>query len=424
VLTFVEDHGVISNCEAAGNGDSGIYPGAGADTTDHRYKKFYPKYRYSQVIRDCDSHHNTGGFSGTDSHGTLVTHNNFYDNSLGFTTDVFTAPGHPGFPQHGNVIRDNKFYGNNFNPYQQSSDVKPFIASPVGTGLWLAGGNANVVQGNYFFDNWRRGTMLFAVPDATVCGPPPVGSSTPVPGCNPAGVSTSYDNRFAGNTFGTAPSGQTRPNGLDMWWDSFPGNTGNCFYDNKAAAGKRVTSEPLVLPDCLGGTRPELSVGTGDLANESELVACLAGFTVSGYPAGNGTLCSWTTTPPRPSDGSPLPSTGAPLRVRHRLSQRPVAPALQALRPRPVDRRRAEGAGGASAGVDLTSGPGEPGVHAGKVELVHLRLVAYGRQRPPARHGAADPQPRRRQDQRLTGRRDELRLRCRDERRPCRDALR
>jgi hypothetical protein len=312
VLTFVEDHGVISNCEAAGNGDSGLYPGAGADTTDHRYKKFYPKYRYSQVIRDCDSHHNTGGFSGTDSHGTLVTHNNFYDNSLGFTTDVFTAPGHPGFPQHGNVIRDNSFYGNNFNPYQQGSDVQPFIASPVGTGLWLAGGNANTVQGNYFYDNWRRGTMLFAVPDATVCGPPPVGSSTPVPGCNPAGVSTSYDNRFTGNSFGTTPSGQTKPNGLDMWWDSFPGNTGNCFYDNKAAAGKSVTSEPVLLPDCLGGTKPELSVGTGDVANESELVACLAGFTVSGYPAGNGTLCSWTTTPPKPSDGGPLPSTGAP----------------------------------------------------------------------------------------------------------------
>ncbi len=27
VLTFVEDHGVIQNCEAAGNGDSGRIPG-------------------------------------------------------------------------------------------------------------------------------------------------------------------------------------------------------------------------------------------------------------------------------------------------------------------------------------------------------------------------------------------------------------
>jgi hypothetical protein len=306
VLTFVEDHGVIQNCEAAGNGDSGIYPGAGADTTDKRYKKFYPKYRYSQVLRYCDSHHNTGGFSGTNSHGTLVTHNNFYDNSLGYTTDVFTAPGHPGFPQHGNVIAHNNFYSNNFNPYTADSDVEPFIASPVGTGLWLAGGNANVLRYNRFYDNWRRGVMLFAVPDATVCGPPPVGSSTPVPGCDPSSLSTSYDNRFHHNVMGVSPSGKAEPNGVDFWWDSFPGNTGNCWWANTAAAGQSVTSEPLLLPSCSDGTAPETSVGVGDVINESELVACLAGFTVVGYPNGDPTTCSWTTTPDKPS-GSALP---------------------------------------------------------------------------------------------------------------------
>src|SRR5213076_3361063 len=65
VLTFVEDHGLMSNCEAAGNGDSGIYPGAGAKTNAGRDTKVYPVARYSQEIRDCDSHHNTGGYSGT-----------------------------------------------------------------------------------------------------------------------------------------------------------------------------------------------------------------------------------------------------------------------------------------------------------------------------------------------------------------------
>ena len=40
----------------------------------------------------------TGGYSGTDATRRLHD-NNFYDNSLGFTTDVFTAAGHPGFPQ-------------------------------------------------------------------------------------------------------------------------------------------------------------------------------------------------------------------------------------------------------------------------------------------------------------------------------------
>lgn len=304
VLTFVEDHGVMQDCEAAGNGDSGLYPGSGADSTDKRYVPFYPTYRYSQVIRRCDSHHNTGGFSGTDSHGTLITENNFYDNALGFTTDVFTAAGHPGFPQHGNVIEKNNFYSNNFNPFVPDTDVAPFIAAPVGTGLWLAGGNANEVRDNHFYDNWRRGTMLFAVPDALVCGPPPVGGSTPVPGCNVLGVSTSYDNRFHGNQMGVSPSGEVKPNGTDFWWDAFPTNTGNCWWSNTAAPGKKITSSPGVLPGCLGGTAPATSIGTGNLLAEAELVACFAGFTVSGYPAGNGTLCTWSHTPPAPSQGA------------------------------------------------------------------------------------------------------------------------
>jgi hypothetical protein len=308
VLTFVGDHGLVQNCDAAGHGDSGLYPGSGADsTTAKRYKAFYPKERYSQVFRACDSHHNTGGFSGTNSHGTLVTENNFYDNSLGFTTDVFTAPGHPGFPQFGNTVEKNNFYDNNFNVFDENSDVEPFIPAPVGTGLWLAGGNDNIVRNNRFYDNWRRGTMLFAVPDATVCGPPPVGSDTPVPGCNELSVSTSFGNRQYDNIMGVDPDGKVKPNGIDFWWDAFPGNTGNCWWGNKAAPGKKVTTSPLLLPNCVNGSLPATSIGLGDALNQAELVACLAGFTVSGYPAGNGDICNWTTTPEPPGDNSILP---------------------------------------------------------------------------------------------------------------------
>ena len=52
----------------------------------------------------------------------------------------------------------------------------------VGTGLWIAGGNSNVVRYNRFYDNWRRGTMLFAVPNALICGP--TASGPPVTGCS------------------------------------------------------------------------------------------------------------------------------------------------------------------------------------------------------------------------------------------------
>ncbi|MFL6060465.1 MAG: right-handed parallel beta-helix repeat-containing protein [Marmoricola sp.] len=318
VLTFVEDHGVIENCEAAGNGDSGIYPGSGAPTLVNRDTSFYPTARYSQVMRFCDSHHNAGGFSGTDSHGTLITHNNFYDNALGFTTDVFTAAGHPGFPQQGNVVQNNNFYSNNFNPYAKGSDVAPFIGSPVGTGLWLAGGNNNVVRNNHFYDNWRRGMMLFAVPDATVCGPILGDTKTPIPGCKVAGISTSFGNDIYGNTMGVAPSGAVRPNGTDFWWDSFPGNTGNCYWGNKAAPGKKVTSSPAHLPSCANGTKPSTSIGTGNILGEAELLACLAGYQLEGYPQGSSTYCSWNKTPAKPGGTARTAATSTSFRAAQR----------------------------------------------------------------------------------------------------------
>ncbi len=301
VLTFVADHAQISNCEAAGNGDSGVYPGSSAPTLVGADKSFYPDApRYSTRLTQCDLHHNTGGFSGTNSSGVRIDHNNFFDNALGFTTDVFTAAGHPGFPQHGNVIEDNNFYNNNFNPFQPGSDVEPFIGAPVGTGLWLAGGNANVVRSNSFWDNWRRGLMLFAVPDATVCGPV-LGSGTPVPGCSTTSISTSYDNRVYGNKMGVAPDGTAKPNGTDLWWDAFPTNTGNCFWNNTGPGGKNATTNSLLgLPNCLNGAVPALSIGLGNPVAEAELVACLAGYQISGYPHGDEQICSWPLTPAKP----------------------------------------------------------------------------------------------------------------------------
>ena len=297
VLTFVEDHGLIQNCDAVGSGDSGLYPGAGAKTSAGRDTHFYPTFRYSQEIRDCDSHHNLAGYSGTDGSGTHVDHNNFYDNSLGFTTDVFTAPGHPGFPQQGDLVEYNNFYSNNFNPYAPGSDIAPTEPEPVGTGLWIAGGNDDVVRYNHFYDNWRRGAMLFAVPDATVCGPV-IGASIPVPGCDPTKFSTSYRDSFYGNVMGVAPGGTVKPNGTDFWWDDYPTNTGNCWYQNTAAPGAPVTTSPANLPNCNNGTDPSTSIGTGDPANEAELTSCFAGITAGG--GYNPAFCPWFAEPPKP----------------------------------------------------------------------------------------------------------------------------
>ncbi|MEA2202130.1 MAG: hypothetical protein QOI89_2726 [Solirubrobacteraceae bacterium] len=304
VLTFVEDHGVMQNCDAAGHGDSGLYPGAGADTGNQRDVSIDPVFRYSQEIRNCDSHHNAGGYSGTDGNAVYVHDNNFYDNALGFTTDVFTAAGHPGFPQDSDLVEKNNFYSNNFNPYAPGSDVAPSVPLPVGTGLWIAGGNDDVVRDNRFYDNWRRGAMLFAVPDQTVCGPAGVDPSL-LAGCNPAAVppSTSYRDQFYGNVMGRAPDGTIKPNGTgdvttgrtDFWWDQFTGNTGNCWHDNTGQDGTAasVTSTPLapLLPSACDAT----SVGTGGPQQEAELLNCLADITFDTRQ------CPWFTTPSKPS---------------------------------------------------------------------------------------------------------------------------
>jgi hypothetical protein len=297
VLTFVEDHGLMKNCDAAGFGDSGLYPGAGAETGDQGVKEgFESKRRYNQRITHCDSHHSALGYSGTDGNGVRVDHNNFYDNAMGFSTDVFTASGHPGYPQDSDSVDHNNFYSNNFNPYLDTSEIKPSVPVPVGTGMWIAGGNTNYIRDNRFYDNWRRATMLYSVPDAFVCTQP---DDNNLHGCDPSKIQTSFGNQYSGNILGVAPNGTVMPNGQDFWWDSFSGNTGNCWYSNTAAPGRSLNNSPASLPDCSGGKDPSSSVGTGDPANESELIGCLAAVEQDNKKPGT-MGCTWFDTPPKP----------------------------------------------------------------------------------------------------------------------------
>ncbi len=282
VLTFVEDHGLMQNCEAAGSGDSGLYPGAGAEGGDQTTES---KRRYTQQVRFCDSHHNALGYSGTSGNSVKVDHNNFYDNANGWSTDVFTASGHPGFPQDSDLIEHNNFYSNNFNPYLPGSDVEPTVPVPVGVGMWIAGGNHNIIRNNRFYDNWRRGAMLFQVPNAFVggCGEPSV------PDCDPTELSTSHNNEYRDNIMGVAPNGNRKPNGTDFWWDDTKTSRGNCWVDNTGSNGKKsgVTTDPANLPTACG-----TSSGSGlAVDNFTELVTCID----ITNPA-----CTWDETPPKP----------------------------------------------------------------------------------------------------------------------------
>src|SRR3954468_17745199 len=245
LLTFVADHSLIENCDGWGAGDSALYPGASADLGEAVAAS---DRRYGTELRNCDMHHSALGYSGTDGNAVWVHDNQFYDNKMGISTDVFTAPGHPGFPQDSDLVENNVFHYNNFNtflppcapgvkpkppipgensadPKGNCSDVEPTVPVPVGVGLWIAGGNANIVRNNRFYDNWRRGTMLFQVPEVFVCPPDTQDQGA---GCDPSAVPrvTSYRNRFYSNKMGVAPDGSVQSNGnnpaagfADFWWD-------------------------------------------------------------------------------------------------------------------------------------------------------------------------------------------------------------
>jgi Right handed beta helix region len=314
VLTFTSDHGLIHQCDAKGSGDSALYPGAAPETGEQTTEG---ARRYNTELAHCDMHHSAAGYSGTDANGVWVHDNHLYDNANGFTTDVFTAAGHPGFPQDSDLVENNQFYSNNFNPYlppcgagqkpgphgpsQGCSDFDPTVPMPVGTGMWIAGGNGNIVRNNHFFNNWRRGAMLFSVPDAFVCTDP----NEQIPGCDASQVNTSFRNQFYGNTMGRAPNGIPDPNGLDFWWDQqglnpHP-NSANCWFNNTGPDGTAgsitslpPSSGPLAIPPNKLPDDCNNSVAAGGVPQAGELLTC------STAPQGDASQCAWFATPPEP----------------------------------------------------------------------------------------------------------------------------
>lgn len=283
-LTFASDHGLYVDCEAHGNGDSGIYPGAAS-----------PQYgaRHAIEITRCSSHHNMAGLGGTAGNSLWVHDNDFYDNSVGVALDSL-FPNHPGMPQGYSRFEGNRIFGNNQDFYRYHRDgtcalaselrgyeqgvVCPTGPAPVGTGILLAGGNANEFSGNWIWDNWRYGTVQFWVP-------------APFRGENdPAKLfDTSHFNRYVGNQVGASPAGVLGRNGTDFWWDEE--GTGNCWQGTLTADGQPPSSDPAVLPDC--SAAPVFSPPN---QTKTAWTACLAWRPWNVDPPG----CVWTTAPTEP----------------------------------------------------------------------------------------------------------------------------
>jgi hypothetical protein len=296
-LMFTSDHGLTTDCEGVGQGDSAIYPGAAPETAEQTTEG---RRRVNNTITRCDIHHNTLGYSGTMGNGTRVVGNHFYDNSTAIATDSFYAGGHPGYPQDGARFENNQIYSNNFNSFVASSDVEPKVPVPVGVGILIAGGNGNLVRNNRMWDNWRRATMLINVPDSF--------SNQNATTAN----SVSHRNEYVNNVMGIAPNGDKVPNGVDFWWDEAPDQHDNCWHDNG-----EVTTDPPgpLMPTSCTNTSAGVTYGPKFAGELAPCAGSIAGG--GGYDA---STCPWFRTPEKPSSGGggtggsmlPVRASGAP----------------------------------------------------------------------------------------------------------------
>jgi hypothetical protein len=246
-LTFADDHGLYANCEAYGNGDSGIYPGAAHNIN---VSSGHVAPRYAIEVRDCYSHDNTLGYSGTAGDSVWAHDNTFTHNETGVSTDS-AFPNHPGMPQNHALFERNQIADNNadYNGYVRDGTctkdraqrgyehgvVCPSVGVPTGTGIINPGGNWNIWRDNYIFGNDYAGILTTWVPgfirNANSWG---------------AQFDTSHHNRYLGNTMGVTPNGRKLPNGMDFWWDGQ--GTDNCWQSARPAG-----TEPLAMPVCGDG---------------------------------------------------------------------------------------------------------------------------------------------------------------------------
>jgi hypothetical protein len=320
VLSFTADHGIMEYCETYGNGDSGIYPGAGPNAR-HGQPDAHG-HVYGIVVHHCDSHDNLMGWSSTAGNGTWGHHNKFHHNGAGVVNDAL-VPNHPGMPPDHSKYTENLFYSNNKNlfsdgpipPGTYTDDTQtgrdeyckqppsqrdlrvvcPSFMMPVGSGLVLAGGNDHIVENNYFFDNWRLGSMLIYVPAAVREETDPSRQSDV--SNNVRQANNCMDSRPFGPLdtdqvdFAACEGSQDR-NGVDFFWDEQEGtdclevdqstdpcvdaadNRGNCWSANQGFDGQVYTSDPpaLVMPACPGIDLPR----PPNASKSAFLVPCIA----------------------------------------------------------------------------------------------------------------------------------------------------
>jgi len=310
ILAFTTDHGLIKDCEASYNGDSGVYPGSQADVNSTSTTTG-PLSRYAVEVTGCEIHHNALGVSGTAGNSVYFHDNDVHDNAAGYVADSFVG-NHPGMPQDHAWITGNRIHGNNSNYFKEfvhsgicdkkpvergygTGTVCPAFPVPVGTGILLAGGNYNFINANLIYDNWRAGAMLFWVPGA-IRGDYEPGQQ----------YDTSNGNHYTKNRLGFHPSGVTQPNGVDFSWDEQ--GVGNCWGDNVSSTGTVTDDhEVIALPDCSG------SGSVSPIGNVTKTARNVPCATYDRVEEPNPVGCTWFNSPVMPANRENAPGETTPV---------------------------------------------------------------------------------------------------------------
>jgi len=292
ILTFASDHGLITNCETYGNGDSGVYPGG---TSDINRDRGFDVPRYAIEVTACHSHDNLLGYSGTGGDSVWVHDNELDHNTAGASMDSL-FPNHPGLPQNHALFEHNLIHSNNSNYYPYVRDgtcarpylqrgiekgvVCPVLGVPIGSGVLVIGGDYNLFRHNWIYDNWKVGFVQAWAPglarnDFQL----------------PAQEDTSSNNRYLGNHMGADATGRSLPNGLDFYWDGQ--GQGSCWQAEHPSG-----TVPFAVPGCPGGG------GVMRLVSDPNALVlfatCInADMPMRTFPAG----CDWFDTPPQPGSG-------------------------------------------------------------------------------------------------------------------------
>ena len=249
LFSYASDNGLYTDCIAEGGGDSGLYIGANPDTSP----------RFAAEVRNTIMRHSALGFSGTQGTSIWMHDNDVYDNAIGLSFD--TENDHQNFPQRKSLIENNLLHDNNFDIYAADSDVPArgpaydFFRYPVGTGMWLIGGEDNIIRNNIVWNNIRFGFII-------------AGNALEQP--MPAQI---FRNAVTGNKMGVDPLGNLAPNhtafppggdyapgGSDFFWDE-TGND-NCWGPQDPGSGPITTDPPNTgHPTGLPGPCPSINVG-------------------------------------------------------------------------------------------------------------------------------------------------------------------